>query len=748
MPGLRFRRAALRAQAPSVRLSDAVLPRLAFSLLFLWGWRTPDIVHSIPGMADVLEVLWGVRWYEACLLERGVSPLYSDLIAHPHGWHTATLAHTPFLFLLMLPLSQFAGPALAYNVLAIASSVVAFEGASRVAGRFTESRLAASLVGLVFAFVGMRWFRVSQGHLNVLWLSALLPWLLWALEGARRSRSRAGTCRWLRLSGVIWGLGSCFSLYGLFLGGSCLLIWGREILRPRRMAQAAATALMALSITLPLILLYRAGTEQDGVISLGLSHVLHWGASLNSLVALNVHHPISLLQRVARSIYSGPYDESGMSNLGLVAWAFGALGLWRAMRGRSGGSNLAALAVGGVLLSCGLLLKWNGEAVLLPALRPLNEAIWKLGHLLKPGLFTSGQAQPPFDGGVPLPGFLLTAVVPFWEHGRVMARYAFVGGIGLMVLAAREIETLPRVARYLVALIWLLETLPLPAFGVPVPSAPHPAYAWLLQQERDRSWGIVDVAYPTLMTDPGILYGTSLHGIPTASGGRPYLPGRVRTLHQFLSEDPQALGSPKAGVVLRSYDVRYLLLHLMGEEERWMWDLVVTNPALDPVGCFEPPEGPSPWPHPICIAQVDGAGANGDSPPLDELILLRGWSEPEDWGVWAEGTESSARWLAADRRDYRLGVEAFPLAVPGRSQHVAIEINGKPLTAHRWTDCETWSAEVEVPAELMDKGWNELVLRYGYAARPSDLPESHTDDARLLSVGFVRLELLGDGDQQ
>jgi len=726
------------------RVADRLLPWLPFCLLFLWGWRTPDIVHSVPGMADVLEVLWGVQWYRDCLFSRGVSPLYCELIAHPHGWHTAALAHTPFIFLLMLPLNEFAGPAFAYNVSVILSLGVAFAGALRFAGQFTGSRFGATLVGLVFTFVGMRWFRTTQGHLNILWLSALVPWLLWALERARLGKSQIAVRRWLRFAGVIWGVMICSSLYGVFLGGLCFLIWGREIFRWKRIRQAGSTALVALGVGLPVILLHWDATCENGVIPLGLEHVLHWGASVNSLIAPNVHHPISAVRDVARGVYSGPYDESGVSNLGLVTCIFGALGLWRVIRRKGQSSNLAWLAVAGVVLSCGLLLKWDGDVVWHPVFWRVNNAVWGVGRFLKPSLFTSAEPQPPFGEGLPLPGFLLAAIVPFWESGRVMSRYALVGGLGLMVLAVREVQALPRIARYVVALLWLVETLPVPTSVVPVPLTPHPAYTWVSQQDKDGTWGIVDVACPTLMVDPRVLYGTCLHGVPTVSGGRPFLPRRVRALWRFLARDPKALACPKAGLVLRCYDVRYLFLHVIGDEERSMWSLVVRNPAFDPVGCFEPLEEPSPWSYPICVAEVSYAYWPANVTHGGDLVLLGGWSEQEDWGIWAEGTESSARWIAPDKVAYRLCVEAFPLHVPGRCQQVSIEINGQQLAAYRWSKCETWSADLEVPPSLVEQGWNDMVLRYEYAARPSELPDAKTEDARQLSVGFVRLEVRRD----
>ena len=81
-----------------------VAPWLAFTLMLLWGWRVYDLFNNIPAYGDALEVLWGIRWYHDALFIQHTSPLFTPLIFHPLGWYTATLAHTPVLFLLAQPL--------------------------------------------------------------------------------------------------------------------------------------------------------------------------------------------------------------------------------------------------------------------------------------------------------------------------------------------------------------------------------------------------------------------------------------------------------------------------------------------------------------------------------------------------------------------------------------------------------------------------------------------------------------------
>jgi hypothetical protein len=123
--------------------------------------------------------------------------------------------------------------------------------------------------------------------------------------------------------------------------------------------------------------------------------------------------------------------------------------------------------------------------------------------------------------------------------------------------------------------------------------------------------------------------------------------------------------------------------------------------------------------------------------------LRDGWSGPEAWGVWAEGHESRAEWIATARAASRLVIEAFPECVPGQTQGLSLTVNGAALAEHRWQECESWSGEIEIPRDLVRVGSNELILRYDYAARPAEVTQGANPDSRLLSVGFTKLAVLG-----
>lgn len=319
--------------------------------------------------------------------------------------------------------------------------------------------------------------------------------------------------------------------------------------------------------------------------------------------------------------------------------------------------------------------------------------------------------------------------------GRTVSRYAVVGMLGAVGLAALALERFPKTARYVLVAIWMVEMLPAPTRNLPVPFQLHPAYVWLAGQDLQSGEGIADIAYPTLVISGETLWATLGHRTPTASGAGSFWPAHTFALWEYLLQQKGDLSQPEIGYVLSQYHVRYLFLHMRGDREREMWETVRKNPVLHPAGCFEPLTGPTPWPYPICVAEVIPVET-----PI-KVMLTSGWSGREDWGVWAEGIRSTAGWMVAVQRDYHLRVGAFPFCVPGRLQQLSITVNGKPIAQHRWENCEHWEGEIPLPASLIKVGWNELLLECAYASSPAEVTQGQNPDFRLLSVGFTALEV-------
>jgi hypothetical protein len=417
------------------------------------------------------------------------------------------------------------------------------------------------------------------------------------------------------------------------------------------------------------------------------------------------------------------------------------VGLWTA-RKQLAWRPVLVLTVIALVLTLGMTLKWDNESIRLAAIRPLNEVLWRIGHGLKPGFFVTAQPPPPFDTAIPLPGLLATMVVPFLERARVFARFALVGAVGVYLLAALGLTLVrPKWARLALISLLMVEVLPRPLERLPFPPQPHPAFEWLKGQSLPGQ-SIVDVVAahpytPVLLNEGQTVLATLYHGKPTVSGASSPWPADNMFLFQWLATHQHAFWSPDLAPILRFFSVRYVLLHLAGEYGQGLLDDAKTNPELDLVECF--PAVPGPWNYPICVLEV--------LPPANpnlNLVPNEGWSGQEDWGMWAEGLESDAFWVATAKRDHRLHIEAFPICVDAPNRRTDVEVNGTVIATHEWVGCDPWSADLVVPASVVRLGQNTLVVRSSHAARPSELNPGQSDDTRLLSAGFsqLRIELL------
>jgi len=710
-----------------------LVPWVPFWVLFALRWRVQNIFIYIPGYGDVLEVLWGIQWYYDSIFIEHKTPFFTSLVFHPLGWHTSTLAHTPFFFLLALPFYGIGGLAFAYNLLSVLSMIVSFSGCFLFIKSFS-SPLIATIAALVYTFVNPHWFRL-EGHLHTAWLFGVLPWLALAIEKLGQSNTLQRERRLVIAAGLIWGLAINFSLYGIFMGALVFVGMGPRLLSSKRILRIMLVTIIALTFASPTILLYVLGVHQNHLHIHGVEHNLWWGASLNSLFIPSVFHPLAIVRKIARILYSGPYDESGAINLGLVTGLLALFGSTIVIKTKSRSMDLLGLTLTGVILGLGLLLRWNGEVISCPAFRPLTALIWKLGHTLKPNLFTTSLPTPVFEDGIPLPGLVLTAIIPFWESARTVSRFAFISMLGAVGLAAIALERFPKLLRYLAMAIWIVEALPPPLNGVPVPLQLHPAYAWLADRKLAPSEGILDLRNPTLFIDGRTIWATLLHNKPTSSGAGSFWPEHTFALWYYLFNNQHVLSQKESAFVFRQYGIRYIFLHVLGDKEREMWGMISKNPSVRPLTCFEPLEQPTAWPWPICVAEVlDMQG------PIN-LVLQEGWSGAEDWGVWSEGLRSQAGWMSPARQDYRLRIGAFPLCVPDRRQEMVVKVNGQEMAHYRWQECELWESEILIPASMVRIGWNEVSFEYAYALSPAEVTRGQNGDRRMLSVGFTRLEV-------
>jgi hypothetical protein len=732
------------AHLPRLRVvGAAVLPWLCCLGLLCWGWRAYDLAHDIPAYWDVMEVLWATQWYgDAVRLHYGTS--FYPLLFHPVGWQVATYAGGPAMFVALLPLYWLGGAALAYNVVTLATFLLAFGGSYTFARQFV-GRLPSTVAAVLFAFWGFRWFRI-EGHLNIEIASALLPWMLWCVERAINAPERS-RWKWFLAAGLAWGLSVASSAYFAFIDGAALIVYLAPRCATRGIRWRDALSGMAVATTAAMLLsgpaLYRLwqGISHVGVAFFSLDEVNALGASLNSLPIPSVWHPV--LRSLARTIYSGPATEQGEANLGLFVSIMACVGLWQARRNKAA-LSLAALAGVGLVLALGPTLKWNDRSVSWGLLRPLDDLLWWISHLLKPHFFVPQLPAAPFDTAVPLPAWLMAAAVPFVERAREFARYALAASAGVFVLAALGLSRWRKIwIQAVLGALMVFEVLPPPTDVHPFPPETHPAFEWLARQSLSGE-GIIDLYVPDrfVLSMPmrgETLYATLFHHQATAAGTSSLWPMATRTLLDWLNQHPHAFQNPDFIPLLRFYRVRYIALQIRGGYDQQVLDEeAVHHPELSLTACFPAPARPGPWDYPICILEI-----LPERNPGFNLLPREGWSGEESWGRWIEGTEARAEWFATAQETQHLSIAAFPNCVPGIPQAITLSANGQTIATHEWNGCDPWSGEVEIPASLVQVGANELAIRAAFAAAPVSITRGANPDPRRLSVGVTRLRVGG-----
>ena len=295
-------------------------------------------------------------------------------------------------------------------------------------------------------------------------------------------------------------------------------------------------------------------------------------------------------------------------------------------------------------------------------------------------------------------------------------------------------------AQIVLAGLLIVELIPSPTRSVPFPPPSHPAFDFIKSQQIGSS-GVIDLSawQENLLYMPiggATLWETDYHGKPTVAGASSVWPAHVAFLDRWLQEHPHAFLNPELVPLLRFYDVGLVVFHVAGGYAEEMLAEAWQNPDLQDIRCFDPSGDAGPWPYPICVMRVALAGPDS---PAQPVIFRDGLSGAEGWGRWVEGTEAAAAWVAVDQSPHVLTLEAFPNCAPSRRQRLAVEVNGSRLADYTWQGCETWSTTIAIPAFLVRTGWNDVILRSDYAARPFDLTNGENPDTRLLSIGVNKL---------
>lgn len=608
----------LKESAPNQKTGVSFLrkltPALAFLVFLLWHWRIYDLSANIPAYGDILEIMWGINWYKAQLLSLSNSPFFTPTIFYPDGWHLLTSANGIGAFLLLVPLALFANEAFAYNLLALLMTAVTFTGMYLLSKQYTSNRLTLTLAALLFTFWPARWLRL-RGHITIFIGTGLLPWLVYCLERAFASAEHRW--RWLILAGGIWALTMSFSLYFIWLSGLVLLCWlmgcflnGRLSWKEALQNLLITTGTMLL-LSLTFIIPFWQARQHVNAVPFSFSEINSWGVNMNSLISPILNHTWPFLQNIARQIYTGPIDETSTLNFGFLVFALLVVSFIIQLRQRlKQWLPLTLLTLTGLILALGPTLQWNNTAVAAPGFSPLSQAIWQTGYTLKPDVFLTEQMPEQMAQAIPLPGFLLTAVLPFYESARVSARFALAASLGIFLLIALTLEKIRwRWLQWLLAGLLLLAFLPKPLPGVPFPPPPHPAYTWLKEHSPANAGSVLELyAYePNKLIMPiggETVWAAQYHQRPIVSGASSIWSDNYDALRNWFFGHSQPLLDQELSQIMQNYDVSTILVQIRNPADMAMIEAAGEQGQLEFIDCFEPEANGRVWHYPICVFTI------------------------------------------------------------------------------------------------------------------------------------------------
>jgi hypothetical protein len=131
-------------------------------------------------------------------------------------------------------------------------------------------------------------------------------------------------------------------------------------------------------------------------------------------------------------------------------------------------------------------------------------------------------------------------------------------------------------------------------------------------------------------------------------------------------------------------------------------------------------------------------GGNG------EPVLVDGWSVPESWGVWSEGSKSLLRFKLTPKTEsgFMLTLNGFTFDVPDKNQQVDVSINGKFfMRIDESSKLKEDNFKLLIPKDLIIKQDNriEVSLKVSSPTSPQELGMSN--DKRMLGFGLVSITL-------
>jgi hypothetical protein len=555
-------------------VAGVVLLFLAGTAAITWPWPAHFGTHIFGYPGDNYEFLWKLAWVPHRLHLHRTPFFASAVFPQAGGYDLGSTDLSPSATFLLAPVTALADPVVSYNLVMLASFVLAGVGAYLLCRRLGAAPLAALVGGAAFAFCPFH-FVQNYGHLNVAQIG-YTPFVFLAADSlATRRRVRDGI--WFGLAMALAGLTTWYRLVFLLLTVPVFLfIRARQSgVRPGSLRQLAGPlalgtvvgAVLMLPFLVPAASFAAKGSEPS------FGEAAFYSVSIGDYLIPPPGHPVTSYG-TAGVLASDNHERIVYPGLIVAALALGCVA---APSLRRTGLAMAAVAAVAAVLSFGPVLRWSGRPVVVDAGRRAPGALHAVA------LEADARAGPT-RMALPLPVYPLARYAPGLRGLRVWARAAEITALALAVMAALTLTSLlgrlptpertgrvggvrraghkgwvgrvlssGAAAEALVALALVLADAHMSPNPLVRPQ-PRPVDAWLAAQPG----GVRIVQLPWEAGVSGTqLYYSSFNDkgvvLAQASVLPPAVAGASAALHAF----PQGDAWPR---VLRSWQVRYVLV--------------------------------------------------------------------------------------------------------------------------------------------------------------------------------------------
>jgi len=752
-----------RAATTGIRQGKPVHVRQYLVALALYaalavGLSYPLPLHlttHVPGSAtwalDEYSFVWNLWWFRHALLALGQSPLNSTHIFYPIGvdlgLYTFNLlngaAALPLIPLLPLPLvhnMQWWGSSAlsAFGAYLLATELLCAE--RRIDG--AHLRLAPFLAGLVYAFASYRGVFVALGHYSTTVGEWSPFFFLYFLRTLHRPTARNAALAGMFMGFTLLASHTMAALTALAALFYLLLSWQTFATRSAAgkiqppFALAARLLIMgtvAILVGAPALLHVVRGTLQGTFVLKGWGDAAKLSADMEGFLTPPTLHPLwghdwvtqlrHLREGTARFtdvnvVFTG-YLTLALAFVGLVAY-------------RRRAARWVTIALAFALLSLGPLLHINSQTTF-----DLD------------GLQTT----------VPLP-YILLHYIPFLNANRVPSRNITMVMLMLSILVAygaawllgkvplrRPSAALATLITGGIAALLLFEHLTMP---VPLTNAQMPdIYRQIAADPGDYAILSLPVGWRNSFGVLGVentrtQYYQTAHGKRLLSGNTSRNPAYVFDYYRRLPVTSSLIALETYGNVspeqeqqdralvkqfISFFDIRYVVINravpgrppyvdTRERTARYVQDLFPLEKIYDSAGtvAYRVEQAPPPETLRLDLGSSQGLIALGEGWDKDETIA--GTS-----AVWA--TKREARLFVPVRQlsqSHSLTLRGMPFSYPeSRTQTLTVQINGRTLAPPVPMQPKWDSFTFTVPDEYLHLGLNDVVLHFGYIARPSDV---------------------------